>query len=154
MLEAAKARLNLLLAASDADVAAAKAADEAIDAIPSLEELAYTDKELVDEARKKVDALNDGQKALVLGLETLEAAEKQIEKLHASIKFGDISGDGRVDASDALLALQHSVNLIRLEGDKVTAGDVTGDGVIDASDALCILQYSVNLIDRFEIEKA
>ena len=62
---------------------------------------------------------------------------------------GDIDNGGKIDAADALLALQHSVKLTTLEGTKATAADVTRDGTIDAADALKILQFSVDLIDKF-----
>ena len=66
---------------------------------------------------------------------------------------GDVNGDGAVNAADALLALQHSVKLITLEGDKALAADVSGDGTVNAADALLILQYSVKLIDTFPAQK-
>ena len=56
---------------------------------------------------------------------------------------GDVSWDGKVDAQDALLALQDSVELIQLNEDERKAADLNGDGKVDASDALQILQKSV-----------
>ncbi len=73
--------------------------------------------------------------------------------LERPIVYGDINGSGTIDASDALLALQHSVELTTLEGDAFTAADVTNDGSVDAADALNILQYSVELIDHFPVEE-
>lgn len=62
---------------------------------------------------------------------------------------GNIDNNESIDASDALLALQHSVHLTDLKGRALTAADVSGDGKINASDALLILQHSVCLIDKF-----
>lgn len=62
---------------------------------------------------------------------------------------GNINNNENIDASDALLALQHSVQLITLSGRGLSAADVSGDGKVNASDALLILQYSVNLIEKF-----
>ena len=62
---------------------------------------------------------------------------------------GDIDNGGTIDASDALMALQYSVNLTELTGRRLLAADVNGDGEINASDALLILQYSVGLIAVF-----
>ena len=73
--------------------------------------------------------------------------------LERPIVYGDINGSGTIDASDALLALQHSVHITTLEGDAFTAADVTNDGSVDATDALNILQYSVELIDHFPVEE-
>ena len=58
-----------------------------------------------------------------------------------------------VDASDALLALQHSVELIALEDEPLYVADVNQDDRVDAADALLILQKSVQLIDHFPAEE-
>ncbi len=65
------------------------------------------------------------------------------------VAYGDINEDTKVDAVDALLALQHSVSLVLLEGEAAGRANVNADSTIDAADALLILQYSVCLIDRF-----
>ena len=56
---------------------------------------------------------------------------------------GDVNGDGKVDASDALLALQDSVELTQLNEEQRQKADMNGDGKVDASDALAMLQKSV-----------
>ena len=56
---------------------------------------------------------------------------------------GDVNGDGKVDASDALLALQDSVELTQLNEEQRQNADMNGDGKVDASDALAMLQKSV-----------
>ena len=71
----------------------------------------------------------------------------------SDVVFGDVDRNARVDASDALLALQYSVGLISLDEKQKLAANVSGDDRIDASDALLILQHSVQLIDRFPVEK-
>ncbi len=65
--------------------------------------------------------------------------------------FGDINGDGKIDAADALLALQHSVQLTTLDSDAFTWADVNDDRQVNASDALAILQHSVGLIKEFDV---
>lgn len=57
--------------------------------------------------------------------------------------LGDVNGDGKVDASDALLALQDSVKLSELSEEQRQKADMNGDGRVDASDALAMLQDSV-----------
>ena len=66
-----------------ADLAAAKAVDDKIDDIGTVE---YTDasKALIDAARAAYEALTDDQKALVTKLAILEAAEKAYEDLKAA----------------------------------------------------------------------
>ena len=63
--------------------------------------------------------------------------------------LGDVNNDGNIDATDALMALQHLVDLRKLEGNAWKAADVNADGKIDATDALLILQKLVGLIDEF-----
>ena len=59
---------------------------------------------------------------------------------------GDVNRDGNIDASDALLALQHSVGLITLDAESRSLADMDGNGEIDAADALIILQISVGIL--------
>ena len=63
--------------------------------------------------------------------------------------LGDVNNDKKINASDALQDLRHSVNEIQLKGTEFSAGDVTKDGTINASDALQILRYSVSEITSF-----
>lgn len=67
--------------------------------------------------------------------------------------IGDINIDGKINASDALEALRHSVKEITLTGEKFTRADVTFDGTVNASDALEILRYSVKEINHFTNSK-
>ena len=65
--------------------------------------------------------------------------------------LGDINVDGSINAQDALMALQHSVGLVRLES--FDTADVDCNGQVNASDALLILQKSVGLIIDFPMAK-
>ena len=67
----------------------------------------------------------------------------------SAASMGDIDGDGNINASDALMALQSSVGLRELTAEEFDRADVDGVSGVNASDALLILQYSVNLIDGF-----
>ena len=68
------------------------------------------------------------------------------------IPYGKINEDDRIDAADALLILQYSVDLILLDEDQLVRAEVSGDNQVNASDSLLILQYSVALISEFPIE--
>ena len=59
---------------------------------------------------------------------------------------GDINDDGKITASDALLALQAASGRITLTGLDLQAADVTGDGKVNAADALKILKYAAGKI--------
>lgn len=133
------------LAALKADKAKADDVVAMIDALPA--EVTAADEENVKAARAAYDALTESQKAMVTNLAKLEAAEAVF-----AIVYGDLNGDGKADASDALKALQHSVKLITLVDNDFTAGDVDKSGTIDATDALCILQFSVKLIDKLPVK--
>lgn len=67
----------------------------------------------------------------------------------ASLVMGDVNSDTRIDASDALLALQYSVRLSVMSAEEKSMADVNADSAINASDALLILQHSVGLIKEF-----
>ena len=62
---------------------------------------------------------------------------------------GDVDGNAKIDAADALLVLKAAVKKITLTEEQTTAGDVDATGNLDASDALMILQYAVGLRDTF-----
>lgn len=65
-----------------------------------------------------------------------------LDKCELSVR-GDIDGDGKVNANDALLALQSAVGKIKLAGAKVLAASLSGNSNVTATDALKILQFSV-----------
>ncbi|HRY31990.1 MAG TPA: FISUMP domain-containing protein [Bacteroidales bacterium] len=56
---------------------------------------------------------------------------------------------GGINATDALLALQHFVGVVNLQGMRFSAGDVNGSGYINSVDAFMILQRFAGLIQTF-----
>ncbi|ABQ24956.1 ELWxxDGT repeat protein [Geotalea uraniireducens] len=68
---------------------------------------------------------------------------------------GDINSDGKVDISDALMALQMAIGLSASTPTQLTAGDVAPlvngksapDGTIDIADAMLILEKAVGLLN-------
>ena len=63
--------------------------------------------------------------------------------------IGDVNADGVINSVDALRVLQHSVNIIQLQGRAAKRADVNEDKIINSNDALNILRYSVGLITDF-----
>lgn len=63
-----------------------------------------------------------------------------------SYTIGDVNSDGKVNATDALVCLKHSVGKTVLEGAYFLAGDVDKNQKINSTDALKILQYTVGKI--------
>ena len=89
------------------------------------------------------------KKGHLTGEYTVTLGDEPVEK-NVQLRFiGDVDSNGNVTASDALLALQCSVQKIALAGEEFAAADVNGDGKISATDALLILQYAVGKIDEF-----
>lgn len=66
--------------------------------------------------------------------------------------YGDLTGDKRVNSSDALKILLVSTGQQSLTAEQKIYADVNGNGKINSSDALLILQYNVGLIDAFPVE--
>ena len=67
--------------------------------------------------------------------------------------YGDVNGDEKIDAKDALMVLKNAVGKLELNESQTVVADVSGDGKIDAKDALYILRFSVGTLDRFPVEK-
>lgn len=70
----------------------------------------------------------------------------------SSVAYGDIDGDFRATANDALYVLGYAVGKFKFNKILLSNADVSGDGVVNAEDALLILQRSVDKITHFPIE--
>ena len=85
--------------------------------------------------------------ALVAGMPSAVLAQTQTAFL-----YGDIDENGKIEAADALTALQSLVDLHRLTDRERIAADVDVSRKVDATDALFILQHVVGLITHFAAE--
>lgn len=63
-------------------------------------------------------------------------------KEYTIVVLGDVNGDGKVLATDALLILKHSTKASQLTGVYLTAADTNKDGKVLATDALQTLKNS------------
>ncbi len=120
------------------------------------ETVTLADKSAIEAARAAYDALTDAQKALVPNYNMLTAAEEKLAALDVEpekIPYGDVNGDEKIDAKDALMVLKASVGKIALTEEEALVAEVDGKEGINAGDALQILKYSVQKIDKFPIEK-
>ena len=77
--------------------------------------------------------------------ETFTLTEKEEE----TVLYGDVNGDGKIRANDAMLVLQH-VAMMDVTIDEAAA-DVSGDGKIRSNDAMLILQYVAMTIEEFPV---
>ena len=71
-----------------------------------------------------------------------------------TINYGDVDGNGEVEAYDSALVLQYIVVLLTgWEEEQLIAADVDGNAVIDAYDASLILRYVNEIIDVFPVQE-
>lgn len=68
------------------------------------------------------------------------------------VRYGDVDGNGKVDAGDALQILRAAVGKTNLTASQQTVAEVSGDNKINAGDALLVLRYAVNKITSFPVE--
>ncbi len=69
--------------------------------------------------------------------------------LGATYTWGDVDGNGKINATDALRILQYSVGKITFSDAQLAVANVSATGKINAEDALMILKYAVGKLDRF-----
>lgn len=64
------------------------------------------------------------------------------------VLYGDVDGNGSIDAADAALVLRYAVGLIDLTEAQKKAADVDGQPGVTVADAAAILRYVVKLISE------
>ncbi|MBR4867879.1 MAG: dockerin type I repeat-containing protein, partial [Clostridia bacterium] len=69
------------------------------------------------------------------------------------VVYGDVDGDGKISAADALEVLKAVVGNVTLTEEQTIVADVDGDNRISAADALDILKKVVGKIDQFPVEE-
>ena len=69
-----------------------------------------------------------------------------------NVTYGDVNGDGKVDAEDAQLVLDYEAQCISALPFPAAA-DVSGDGVVDSNDAVLIIQFENGRFDKFPVEE-
>lgn len=98
------------------------------------------------------------QQTTVCGLQetarVLQAAIDGIGAEEPTCLLGDVDGNGKIEANDALLALQISTSKIKASDTQLLAGDVDNTAGISANDALMILQHATQKIDSFPKTKS
>jgi len=83
----------------------------------------------------------------------------RIYRAESSILYGDVDGNGLVEAYDTSNLLQYVVELepdavpLPWSEDTIAAADVDGNGLVNAYDGALILQYVVEIIDIFPVEE-
>ena len=118
--------------------------------IAMIDALTAGDAEAIKAARAAYDALTDAQKGKVTNLAKLEELEAGL--VGPAVKYGDVNGDGKDDAADALEVLKSVVGKVKLTDAQLLAGDVNGDKAVNAQDALLILQKVVGKLPAYPVE--
>ncbi len=85
----------------------------------------------------------DAPEAITTG-STIKLTDKNGTYEYKFIVMADSNADGKVNSTDALTMLSHSVKKAEIEDpDKLTASDINLDGKVNSTDALVALQISV-----------
>ena len=147
-----KETLDKLTAAQKtiADLQAAEAFSDQINALPAKDDVTYDDKDEIEEARAAYEALTADQKALIEE-DTYKKLTDAEDALNSLILLGDVDGDGRVTVIDATLILRSTVRRIVLTEDQVKAADVDGDGIVTVVDATLVQRYATSVPVVFPI---
>lgn len=83
--------------------------------------------------------------ALSLALLTLLTPGVSGNASEQEFEIGDVTGDGIINTTDALMVLRYCCGLEELTDEQQKRADVDGSGSIDSVDAIMILQYSIGL---------
>ena len=76
---------------------------------------------------------------------TVTAKESELP----DVVYGDVNGDGKINATDAALTYRYVNNKAVLTESQLAAADVNGDGKVNATDAALIYRYVNNKLDTF-----
>lgn len=69
---------------------------------------------------------------------------------YGGYELGDVNGDGKINATDALLVLRSFAKKITLTPEQTLRADVNRDNKVNATDALKILRYFAKKITSFD----
>lgn len=101
-----------------------------------------------------IDNLKENVKPILYFDNFFAVSDNYIDILDGKLSeyaFGDVNRSGRIDVSDALLALQTAVRMVQLDDGQKQLCDVDASGEITAKDALLILQYYVGMVKSFAV---
>ena len=89
---------------------------------------------------KTLEAVKEFQKQRKLSVDGI-VGKKTSDAL--KVNYGDVNGDGKENAADALKVLKAAVGKEKLTAEQKKAADINADGKINATDAQAILKKSV-----------
>ncbi|MBR3611185.1 MAG: leucine-rich repeat protein [Oscillospiraceae bacterium] len=74
------------------------------------------------------------------------------DSVSASVLYGDIDGNGKINVLDANMVRRATAKLAELSDEQTAAADVDGNGKINVLDANLIRRYVAKLVDSFPAE--
>jgi len=118
----------------------------------------YADDKLIEGATGASYTIPDPCEATkIYGVVTVDNASYSHRPIEfeptTQVLYGDVDGNGKVEATDALEVLKSVVGKVTLTGSQFTAADTDGNGSADAADALNILKKVVGKINKFPVEQ-
>jgi len=136
----------------DVEDPAVKEVTDAIMALPALKDVTASTKTAVDAIDAKLAALTDNQKDTISDdmMAKLNGVKAKLARIELAANMGDVNGDKKADAGDALEVLKHVVGKGAITGDSLTLADVNADTKVDAADALDILKFVVGKLPIFK----
>jgi len=66
----------------------------------------------------------------------------------SAVMKGDISGDGVVNGTDAVLLARYRAGLLTLNEVQSAAADINGDGIVNGTDAVLLARYRAGLLTK------
>lgn len=105
---------------------------------------------------KGTDVLADGKYTVKLGAYvgdtfTIYEGEFQVGE-EEQVKYGDVTGDGRVQPNDGATVLMFTSRAIEFTDAQKKSADVTGDNRVQPNDGATILMYTSRVISSFPVE--
>jgi V8-like Glu-specific endopeptidase len=97
-----------------------------------------------------IKALRSGNATIMV--KTLDGSQEASCAVTVSVNrtgfmIGDINGDSDINVSDAVLALQHVLQIAELDEESWTYADVNADDVVNVLDVTLIMQFALGVID-------
>ena len=132
--------------------------DDEVDIITATEKGKYSEKEntitivpsaTVSDIAKMFEGNIEVKKAdgTVLAFSDVVPTGAIVKDKYSIVKIGDVNGDAKVIASDALTILKYTTGVSEISEEFMKACDVNKDGKVTAADALITLKYSTGISD-------
>ena len=83
---------------------------------------------------------------------TASATKPTATAAPASVLYGDINLDGKIELADAVLLNKATADVIVLNDTARTNADCVADGEVNGRDAIALLQFLVQIVDTLPLQ--